>query len=118
MLDSLSFPRLDIWRKHNWRAKPMAFSAEFCIIARLKIVEKDFWIDGAVLALDEGRALFREASAYVLRRQNEDVIVEIESNEYPARIVGTDQFGYRLEFIELLPEGLVRDLCERWQIES
>lgn len=118
MLDSLSFPRFDLWRKHHWLSKPTTFSADYCIVARLKIVDKDFWIDGAVLELDEGRALFREASAYVLRRHNEEVILEIESNEYPARIISTDEYGYRIEFFDLLTEATVADLTDRWRIDS
>ena len=118
MLDSLSFPRLDIWRKHHWRAKPVAFSAEFCIVARLKITDKDFWIDGAVLELDIQSALFREASDYVLKRQNEEVILEIESSEYPARIDTTDEHGYRIVLFEPLPEAMIADLRDRWRIEG
>lgn len=118
MLDSLSFPRLDVWRKHHWRAKPVAISPEFCIVARLKIVDKNFWIDGAVLDLDGQSALFREASAYVLRRQHEEVILEIESSEYPAVIDATDQYGYRLALLEPLPEEVIADLRDRWRIDA
>ena len=118
MLDSLTFPRLDIWRKTHWRAKQAAFSAEICIVARLKIIEKEFWIDGAVLELDTQGALFREASAYVLRRQNEEVILEIESSEYPAIIDRTDEHGYRLVLLEPLPDDVILDFRERWRIEA
>ena len=117
MLDTLSLPRFDVWRKHHWSKKPVAFSAEFCIVARLKIVDKNFYIDGAVLELDAQSALFREASVYVLRRQNEEVILEIESSEYPAVIDVTDEHGYRIIFSDPLPEEVISDLRDRWRIE-
>ena len=118
MLDSLTFPRLDIWRKKNWRSKPVRFVPDCCIVARIKLVDKEFWIDGAVLSVTSSRALFREASSYMLMRHNEEILLEMESVEYPAQIITTDENGYRIEFVDDLPEGVVTDLRDRWRIDS
>lgn len=118
MLDSLTIPRFDVWRQTSWRMKPVRFKPDCCIIARLKIIDKEFWIDGAVLSLTRRMALFREASTYMLARRNEEIVLDIESAEYPARIVATERHGYRLTFFETLPDILVTDLRERWRIED
>ena len=118
MLDSLSWPKLNMWQQNVWRKKAEAFVPECCIIARLKIVDKDFWIDGAVLELNESSAVFREAAEYILRRDRELVTLEIESEEIQARVVSTDQQGYLLAFMEFLPPERVADLKERWRIDG
>ena len=118
MLDSSTFPRFDIWRQKNWRRKAARFAPESCIVARLKIVDKEFWIDGAVLDLTSSTALFREASTFMLKRSHEEILLDMESVEYSARIVTTDEQGYRIEFFENLPDLVVADLRDRWRIDT
>lgn len=117
MLDSMTFPQFDIWRQKYWQSKFVRFVPDCCVVARLKIVDKEFWINGAVLSLTPSKALFREASTYMLRRQNEEIVLDLESIEYAARIVTTDEQGYLLEFFDSLPDNLVADLRDRWRIE-
>jgi hypothetical protein len=118
MLDTLSFPRFDIWRRNHWSARSRPFVPEYCVVARLKIVDRDFWIEGAVLQLSQDGALFREASSYVLKRQNEEIVLEMESGEYPGQLVMTNKLGYRIEFFEPLAENHVAELRERWRIDG
>lgn len=118
MLDSLEFPRFDIWRQKHWSGASYHSSPEYCIVARMKLVDKDFWIDGAILQLSSEGALFRETSLYILKRRQEEVVIEIEDSEHPAQIVKTEHRGYRIEFITPLPEAFVTELRERWRIES
>lgn len=118
MLDTLSFPRFDIWRRNHWSARSRPFVPEYCIVARLKIVDRAFWIEGAVLHLSQEGALFREASSYILKRKNEEIVLEMESGEYPGQLSMTNKLGYRLEFYEQLAEHHVSELRERWRIEG
>ena len=118
MLDSLSFPRFDIWRQKDWSGVSQLPLPDYCIVARMKLVDKDFWIDGAILQLASENAIFRETTLYILKRRHEDVVIEIEDSEHPAQIVKTDNHGYQIEFITPLSDNFVSELRERWRIES
>lgn len=117
-MNTLTLPRLDIWNRNYWSTRSRPIVPEYCIVARLKIVDRDFWIEGAVLRLSQEDALFREASSYVLKRQSEEVVLEMESGEHPARLVKTNMYGYSIEFFEPLTEGFVSDLRDRWRIDA
>jgi hypothetical protein len=118
MLDSLNLPRFDMWRQKHWSGVSHLPAPEYCIIARMKLVDKDFWLDGAILQISSEFARFRETSLYILKRRNEEVVIEIEDSEHPAYIITTENYGYRIEFVTPLPDVFVAELRERWRIDS
>lgn len=118
MLDTLNISRFNVWRQIYWSETPRLIAPDYCIIARLKLVDKNFWIDGVVLQLAGEYAIFRETSLYILRRRREDAVIEVEDTEYQAQITMTGSYGYRLDFVTPLKDAFVTELRERWRIGS
>jgi hypothetical protein len=81
-----------------------------CIIAELGIDERDLVLDGVVRWMLTDRALFREATRYILKRKDETVRLRILGVDYPATIIGTSSAGYELQFDKAIDPGIVDEL--------
>jgi hypothetical protein len=81
-----------------------------CIIAELGIDERDLVLDGVVRWMLSDRALFREATRYILKRKGEAVRLRILGVDYPATITGTSSAGYELQFDKPIDPAIVDEL--------
>jgi len=84
-----------------------------CIIAELGLDEHDVVLDGVVRWLVLDRALFREATRYILRRKGDSVRLRILGVDYPAMILGTTSEGYELLFDNALDPNVVDELVSQ-----
>ncbi|MFZ4533749.1 MAG: PilZ domain-containing protein [Alsobacter sp.] len=90
-----------------------AFERHDCMLmAHLFMPEKEFQIDGLLVEISRGGALFREASTYILDRRNMSVMVRFLEREYPAVIVNVSPKGYGLRWSELLPAEAVQNVLD------
>jgi len=90
-----------------------AFERHDCMLmAHLFMPEKAFQIDGLLVEISRGGALFREASTYILDRRNMSVLVRFLDREYPAVIVNVLPKGYGLRWSELLPAEAVQTVLD------
>jgi hypothetical protein len=90
-----------------------AFERHDCMLmAHLFMPEKEFEIDGLLVEISRGGALFREASTYILDRRNMPVLVRFLDREYPAVIVNVSPKGYGLRWSELLPAEAVQNVLD------
>ena len=84
-----------------------------CIIAELGLDEHDVVLDGVVRWLVLDRALFREATRYILRRKGDSVRLRILGIDYTAMILGTTSEGYELLFDNPLDPDMVDELVSQ-----
>jgi hypothetical protein len=90
-----------------------AFERHDCMLmAHLFMPEKEFEIDGLLVEISRGGALFREASTYILDRRNMPVMVRFLDREYPAVIVNVSPKGYGLRWSQLLPAEAVQNVLD------
>lgn len=85
-----------------------------CVIATLKIIERDIELEGLVMELSLGGALFRQASTYILFREGEDVILSLGGRSAPGVLVATRPTGYGVKLSEELPEDFVEEIVARF----
>ena len=90
-----------------------AFERHDCMLmAHLVMPEKNFEIDGLLVEISRGGALFREASTYILDRRNMPVLVRFLDREYAAVIVNVSPKGYGLRWSQLLPAEAVQNVLD------
>ena len=89
-----------------------------CIVAELLFDEEDLVLDGIVRWLLPDRALFREASRYILERQGDRVRLRILGEDHAAKLVGTSRDGYELVFETTLPHETVVEWVDRYLTEN
>ncbi len=65
-----------------------------CVIAHLRVIEREFEMDGVVLEISQGGVLFRPASTYIMDRQGERVLVRFEGRELIGTIMSSRPIGY------------------------
>ncbi len=85
-----------------------------CIIAELMLDDNDLVLDGVVRWMVTDRALFREATRYILKRKDDHVRLRILGEDYPATIIGTTGEGYELAFEQPIDADTVEDLVGRY----
>ena len=84
-----------------------------CIIAELGLDEHDVVLDGVVRWLVLDRALFREATRYILKRKGDSVRLRILGDDYPATILRTTSEGYELQFDNPMDPDVVDELVSQ-----
>ena len=84
-----------------------------CIIAELMLADNEITLDGVVRWMVTDRALFREATRYILKRKGDTVKLRILGEDYPATILGTSAEGYELFFDNAIDADIVEDLVSR-----
>ena len=89
-----------------------------CIISELALDENELVLDGVVRWMVTDRALFREATRYILKRKGDPVKLRILGESYPATILGTSAEGYELAFEKPIDADIVDDLVSRHLTEE
>lgn len=89
-----------------------------CIISELLLDEDDVALDGIVRWMVTDRALFREATRYILKRKGDPVRLRILGTDYPGTIIGTTSQGYELSFDKPIGAEVVDDLVGRHLTEE
>ena len=89
-----------------------------CIVADLFLDGKDVALEGLVLRLSAERALFREASRYLLDRRGSRAKLRFDGEEYPVRIERTTKAGYALKLEEAISAEKREDLLSRFATEA
>ena len=89
-----------------------------CIVAELLFDEEDLVLDGIVRWILPDRALFREASRYILNRRGDRVRVRILGEDHPAKIIGTSRDGYDISFEAAIPAETVNEWVDRYLTEE
>lgn len=84
-----------------------------CIISELLIDDDGVALDGIVRWMVTDRALFREATRYILKRKGDSVRLRILGTDYPGTIMGTSAQGYQIAFDQPIDAETVVDLVER-----
>jgi hypothetical protein len=84
-----------------------------CIIAELMLSDNEITLDGVVRWMVTDRALFREATRFILKRKGDSVRLRLLGEDYPATILGTSADGYELYFDNAIDADIVEDLVGR-----
>ena len=92
------------------RSKPKTFSRQHqryscCIVGRLEMIDKGFFMDGSVMELSLGGALFRTASTFMLDRKLDMVKLHFDKQVRRGQIMNLRPEGYGIRFLEPLSEA-------------
>jgi hypothetical protein len=88
-----------------------------CTIAKLDVVNHDTTLDGLLLELSRGGALFREASQFVLDRRGDPVILRVAGFSRAATIVNVRPEGYGLRWATPISDEDLQELCSVHQLD-
>ncbi len=89
-----------------------------CIVAELLFDEEDIVLDGIVRWIVTDRALFREATRYILERKGDRVRLRILGEDHPGKIIGTSREGYEIDFETPIPADTVTEWVDRYLTED
>ena len=65
-----------------------------CIPASITVSEREYEIEGLVIEISRGGALFRPAARYILDRTGTEIILSFATYKHAARIIHTRKEGY------------------------
>ena len=88
-----------------------------CIQGALEIRERSYRIEGLVMEISRGGALFREASRFILDRVGMSVTVQTADISVTGTIVNMRPAGYGIRFDNLIDDTLVADLVSRYGVQ-
>lgn len=71
---------------------------ECCMVGELDVIERHFDMDGVILEISRGGALFRPASTFILDRTGERVRLRFEGIEIEGAIMSARPVGYGVKF--------------------
>lgn len=84
-----------------------------CVVAVLVLVDKSVPLDGMVMEIDAGGALFRPASTYILDRGRAEIVLRFADSEITGRISAVSALGYEVIFHAPMSttavEAIIRD---------
>lgn len=86
--------------------------------AELFFTERRYGIDGMLIELSQGGALFREASKFVLDRKYATVILRVAGHEFPGVIVNVRPAGYGILFDAPLSEETIAEIAAATTIQG
>ena len=88
-----------------------------CIVTRLTLPDRDIDLEGVVLRIGSEEALFREAAIHLFDRSEETVLLAIDGDAFPGRILSTDASGFRIAFDEPIGPERLRDCIMRHGVD-
>ena len=105
------------------RNKPKTFSRQHqryscCIVGRLEFPERGFSIDGSVMEISLGGALFRTSSTYMIDRRLEQVRVHFDKHCMRGQIMNIRPEGYGIRFSEPLAEEDLEPLARAFGLQE
>ncbi|MCB1479110.1 MAG: PilZ domain-containing protein [Tepidamorphaceae bacterium] len=105
------------------RNKPKTFSRQHqryscCIVGRLEFPERGFSVDGSVMEISLGGALFRTSSTYMMDRRLEQVRVHFDKHCMRGQIMNIRPEGYGIRFFEPLAEEDLEPLAHAFGLQE
>jgi hypothetical protein len=107
--------RLNLLRKR--RGPDASELSPCCIVTRLSLPGRDVDLDGVVLNIGPEWALFREAAIHLFDRSGEAVLLALDGDSVPGRIMSTDKRGFWIAFEEPIEEQRLRDCVMRHGVD-
>lgn len=89
-----------------------------CVIADMRMVERNFEMDGVILELSQGGVLFRPASTQIMDRQGELVAVRFEGREYTGIIMNTRPIGYGVRLKEEIDDDFIEGIIVKYGLRT
>lgn len=103
--------------------KPKTFSREHqryscCIVGRIEFPDREFRVDGSVMEISLGGALFRSSSTYMIDRRLEQVRLYFDRHCVRGQIMNIRPEGYGIRFFEPLSEADLEPLAKAFGLEE
>lgn len=83
----------------------------------ITLIDRMVSLDGRLLDLSQGGALFRPKLAYIMRRNGEPICLRIGEEDLFGHIVSTSPKGFSLRFDEPIEEGLFNRIVAEMNID-
>ena len=84
------------------------------VIGTMGVIDIGAEFDGAVIELSRGGCTFRQASMFVLDRQNETVRIHTEFFEAEGRIRAVRPEGYGIQFFSEVDEAVINQIVAQY----
>lgn len=98
------------WRKETFVRRHRRHAC--CIVANLHLSGREVDLEGVVLELSAGGALFREAATHILDRAGEEVVVRFEGFTSRGIIMNTSTAGYGIKLANEIDDATLDRLVE------
>ena len=89
-----------------------------CIVGRLEFFDKGYFMDGSVMEISLGGALFRSASTFMLDRRGEMIRIHFDKYTRRGQIMNLRPEGYGLRFIEPLTEAELLPIAKAFGLKE
>jgi hypothetical protein len=89
-----------------------------CIPATMHIPERDYELEGLVIEISLGGALFRPAARYIMERTGSEIMVRFSSYKLAGRIMNTRDFGYGIRLNSLLRQDDIDMIIDEYGIQA
>jgi hypothetical protein len=89
-----------------------------CVVSVMVLVDKSIPLDGMIMAIGPTGATFRPASAYILDRGRQEVLLRFAERELRGRIASVSPQGYDITFQTPMPASAVQDIVRQFGVGS
>lgn len=90
---------------------------ECCIVGEMEIVERFLALEGVILEVSQGGALFRPASTYLLDRVGEGVKLRLDGHAYAGTIMASRPVGYGIRLDQQIPAEVIEEIVIRYGLK-
>ena len=81
-------------------------------VAELHLPDRRISLNGMIIEISKGGALFREASRFILDRKRERVVLRVAGLELTGRIVNVRSVGYGISFDQEVDEDTIARIVD------
>jgi len=122
-LNTLAHPVRTVAEFRENMGKPKTFSRRHqryscCIVGRLEFPDRGFSMDGSVMEISLGGALFRASSTYMMDRRLEQVRVHFDKHCMRGQIMNIRPEGYGIRFLEPLANEDLEPLARAFGLQE
>ncbi len=89
-----------------------------CVVSVMVLVDKTIPLDGMIMAIGQNGATFRPASAYILDRGRQEVLLRFAERELRGKISSVSPQGYDIAFQTPMSPSAVQDIVRQFGRDS